>query len=244
MSKIIQEFLLSQKFSVSMIKRFFIRIDLNISKSTNKNLNKAKTKLTLEQNDTLKLFILLYLFINLINSILSQNIETNQIPNISLKIIGIGYNNIFSSEKGNFFDKANYPEKVYINGIRQNQINFAYYFNETENIVDLIWNKTINNCNYMFNSCSNITEINLTMFDTSQVESMFRMFNGCSKLVSLNLSNFDTQKVTNLGDIFAGCSSLTSLDLSNFNTSNATNLAGMFYNCTSLISLNLSNFDT
>ncbi len=189
-----------------MIKLFFIRIDLNKSKSKNKNLKKAKTKLTLEQNETFKLFILLYLFINLINSILSKNIETNQIPNISLKIVGIGYNNILSSEEGNFFDKANYPDIVYINGIRQNLINYTYYFSETENIVDLIWNKTFKNCNYMFNSCSNITEINLTNFDTSQVESMFRMFSGCSKLVSFNLSNFDTQQVISLRDIIAGCS--------------------------------------
>jgi surface protein len=46
------------------------------------------------------------------------------------------------------------------------------------------------------------------------------MFNQCSSLTSLDLSNFNTSNVNNMSGMFSQCSSLTSLDLSNFNTSN------------------------
>ena len=64
------------------------------------------------------------------------------------------------------------------------------------------------------------------------------MFGGCSSLTSLNLSNFNTNNVNNMSGMFSKCSSLTSLNISNFNTNNANNMINMFYNCSSLPSLN------
>ena len=61
----------------------------------------------------------------------------------------------------------------------------------------------------------------------------------CS-LTSLDLSNFNSNNVNNMSYIFYGCSSLTSLNLSN----NVNNMNHMFYGCSSLISLDLSNFNT
>ena len=57
---------------------------------------------------------------------------------------------------------------------------------------------------------------------------MSGMFAGCSSLTSLNLSNFNTNNVNNMSFMFAGCSSLTSLNLSNFNTNNVNNMSNMF----------------
>ena len=54
------------------------------------------------------------------------------------------------------------------------------------------------------------------------------MFCGCSSLTSLNLSNFNTNNVNNMSAMFHNCSSLTSLNLSNFNTNNVTNMSYMF----------------
>ena len=54
------------------------------------------------------------------------------------------------------------------------------------------------------------------------------MFYQCSSLTSLNLSNFNTNNVNNRYAMFSECSSLTSLNLSNFNTNNVTNMSGMF----------------
>ena len=95
----------------------------------------------------------------------------------------------------------------------------------------------------MFRECSDITEIDLSNFDTSNVENMQLMFYGCSSLTSLNLSNFNTSRVTWMDAMFYGCSSLTSLNLSSFDISQVTYMHYMFYNCSSLTSLNLSNFN-
>ena len=53
---------------------------------------------------------------------------------------------------------------------------------------------------------------------------MRNMFYKCSSLISLNLSNFNTNNVNNMSYLFCNCSSLTSLNLSNFNTINVTDI--------------------
>ena len=97
---------------------------------------------------------------------------------------------------------------------------------------------------YMFYSCSSLTSLDLSNFDTSQVTRMSSMFRNCSGLTSLDLSGFDTSQVTDTDSMFYGCSSLTSVDLSGFDTSKVTEMGSMFYNCSSLTSLDLSGFDT
>ena len=89
-----------------------------------------------------------------------------------------------------------------------------------------------------------LEDLNLSIFNTSNVTSMKEMFAYCSSLTSLDLSNFDTSRVTSMDDLFWQCESLTDLDLSGFNTSNVTDMSGMFYGCSSLTSLKLSNFNT
>ena len=60
---------------------------------------------------------------------------------------------------------------------------------------------------------------------------MSGMFSRCSSLKELNLSNFNTNNVNYMGGMFWGCSSLEELNLSNFNTNNVTNMAFMFGEC-------------
>ena len=96
----------------------------------------------------------------------------------------------------------------------------------------------------MFATCRNLTSIDFSVFDTSNVTNMSYMFYECSNLTSLDLSSFNTSNVTNMSYMFYECSNLTSLDLSSFNTSNVTAMSGMFYECSNLASLNLSSFDT
>ena len=97
---------------------------------------------------------------------------------------------------------------------------------------------------YLFTYCSNLTNMDLSKFDTSKVTDMSYMFNGCSKLTALDLSNFDTSKVTNMYSMFNGCSSLASLDVSKFDTSKVTYMSSMFNGCSKLTALDVSNFDT
>ena len=162
-----------------------------------------------------------------------------QYSKITLKIKGIGSFNII----GNEFEGLDYLKKIFINGNEQSGIKNEYDFNQTNNFVELLWDDDINNCENMFSECEEITEIDLSNFNASQVTDMDNMFYDCSSLTSINLSNFNTSLVEDMESMFDGCSSLTSLDLSNFDTSQVYYMSYMFYDCSSLTSLNLSNFD-
>ena len=96
----------------------------------------------------------------------------------------------------------------------------------------------------IFRDCNNLTELDLSSFNTTNVTDMSYMFYGCSKLTDLDLSNFDTSNVTEMAWMFIHCNSLTNLNLSSFNTSKVTNMELMFKYCNSLTSLDLSSFDT
>ena len=189
--------------------------------------------------------IYLIIIIHLIQRILTNNnlkIIEYKFSNITLKINGIGYKKVFTSY--NDFGREYYPNMIYINGIKLSTINYSYYLNETYNFIDLIWNNSINYCEWMFYECKDITEIDLSNFDTSIVTSMWNMFWKCYSLSSLNLSNFNTSLVKNMNGMFQSCYFLSSLNLSNFDTSLVTNMRYMFGNCSSFSLLNLSNFNT
>ena len=91
---------------------------------------------------------------------------------------------------------------------------------------------------------SNLQEIDMNGFDTSNVEYMISMFEGCSSLTSLDLRSFDISNVKYMNDMFVRCKSLTSVDLSSFNTLSVTDMGGMFSECNSLSSLDVSSFNT
>ena len=118
-------------------------------------------------------------------------------------------------------------------------------FEEVTNI-DLSKADTSNvtDMSYMFFNCSSLTSLDVSSFDTSNVTDMSYMFYICSSLTSLDVSKFDTSKVTYMHYMFDGCSALKTLDVSKFDTSNVTNMNYMFNNCSSLESLDLSNFNT
>ena len=79
---------------------------------------------------------------------------------------------------------------------------------------------------YMFSGCSNLSEIDLSGFDTSNVISMTYMFANCNNLSNLDLSTFDTSNVTEMDSMFYGCSNLSDLDLSGFAASRMRRAAG------------------
>ena len=101
------------------------------------------------------------------------------------------------------------------------------------------------NMSSMFGSCNNLTSVDLSGIDTSNVTDMGYMFSACQNLTSIDLSSWDVIKVTNMGNMFSTCSNLTSIgDLSAWDTSNVTNLNYMFESCSNLTSVDLSSWDT
>ena len=95
--------------------------------------------------------------------------------------------------------------------------------------------------NSMFESCSALSSLDLSNFNTANVESMSGMFAGCQKLSSLTLSNFNTANVEFMDNMFNGCSVLTSLDLSNFNTKEVRYMYSMFQACSALTTIYASD---
>ena len=96
----------------------------------------------------------------------------------------------------------------------------------------------------MFYNSKSLTNIDLSGFDTSKVVTMTNMFDGCTNLENLDVTNFNTSKVTNMYWMFSNLKKVTSLDLSNFDTKMVTNMFGLFRYCNSLKELDISNFNT
>ena len=96
----------------------------------------------------------------------------------------------------------------------------------------------------MFQYCSKLTSLDVSSFSTNNVTTMEWMFNSCRLLTELDVSSFDTIHVTSFDNMFSGCSRLTSLDVTEFQTRDAKTFAHMFDSCSGLTSIDVSRFDT
>ena len=96
----------------------------------------------------------------------------------------------------------------------------------------------------MFYGCKNLTTIDVSCMNMSNVTSMFGMFMECSKINNIDVSNWDVSNISNISRVFYGCGSLTYLDVSKWDVSNATDLNMLFYSCSSLQELCLSGWRT
>ena len=144
---------------------------------------------------------------------------------------------------------ATNPYKLTIGGkggIIANESMISYFkgfYNMTSIDLSVMDTSEVTDMSWMFRNCYNLTSLDVSNFDTSQVTWMGSMFDGCSDLTSLDVSKFDTSNVTDMSGMFSSCS-LTSLDLRNFDTSKVTNMSNMFSYCGGLTTLDVSKFDT
>ena len=208
--------------------------------------NNISLNIISNKNYIIIFLIKLFILINIFNPIKTNKIDFYYYHDskISLKIKGISESAILGNQSNFNFKGIGFLKKVYINEIEQDKIEYRYYFNLTDNFVELIWDDNLNSCKNMFKGCINITEIDLSNFNTSQVKFMDYMFYDCYSLAELYLLNLDTSEVIDMNNMFTGCSNLVSLDLSSLDTSNVTRMEEMFSQCSKLISLDLSNFNT
>ena len=195
-----------------------------------------------------KLFLKIFIFINLIfyiesknnlynNRMLEENLETIEIiVNITESGEHLILNNSFNSE----------PIYVEVNGTIKNLTNDKKLTLESNiYLIKLIWNSPLQNLKYIFSEIPNIIEINFSNFNTSKVENMNYMFHKCIHLKKITFgNNFDTSSVKAMEYMFSNLISITSLNLSFFNTSSVEAMKKMFYNFTSLEYLDVSTFDT
>ena len=136
------------------------------------------------------------------------------------------------------------PDAIYVNGQYIGSNIDTITIDDIEDEINLEWESKLTTCKYMFSELSNIIEIDLSNFDSSDSTDMQYMFYKCTSLKIINLRDLNTEKVTSMCNMFANCSSLTSIDVTHFKTSKVTEMDYMFYACYSLESLDLSNFDT
>lgn len=108
-----------------------------------------------------------------------------------------------------------------------------FLYGDTRNVTDM---------SYMMSYCTNLTEADVSNFNTSSATNMEAMFQGCSALASLDLTSFDFSFVTITKSMFNGCSALRTVKFPYSKSSVVTDMSYMFLNCSSLTELNISNF--
>ena len=71
----------------------------------------------------------------------------------------------------------------------------------------------------MFFNCSSLKEINISHFNTQNIEYMDNLFNGCTSLISLYFENIDMTNVKNLTHMFLNCNNLEYVNIRNYKPS-------------------------
>lgn len=99
----------------------------------------------------------------------------------------------------------------------------------------------VRNCEYMFYNYRGAT-LNINNFQLTVITHAYGMFSNCSNLTQLDVSNLDISNVAALSNMFYYCSNLQNI-VNNFNTSSATNTQKMFMNCKKLQTINVTNWD-
>lgn len=128
----------------------------------------------------------------------------------------------------------------------------------------------VDGISYVFSNCSALTQLDLSNWDTRNVQYMIGTFSGCTNLIEINCSGWNTSKVYNIqaafynckslqtlpvrdwdarsvmymDNAFAYCGSLTNLDVSKWDTSKVVELTNVFYHCSSLTTLDVSKWKT
>ena len=130
----------------------------------------------------------------------------------------------------NIYFLDNTDGKVYINETTKEEHHHDFLKELNESNVELY----INNKKYKYEKYfipekegdyNILLKINILMTDCSF------MFGDCYNLTNIDLSSFNTQNVTNMSNMFYDCNNLNNLDLSSFDTKNVTDISSIFYKC-------------
>ncbi|MBR6035264.1 MAG: BspA family leucine-rich repeat surface protein [Paludibacteraceae bacterium] len=151
------------------------------------------------------------------------------------------------TDMSNMFAMCNVIESLDLSSFNtENVTDMAFMFQSCEKLKTITFGpdfKTdkVTDMNYMFAGTA-VASLDLSGFNTGNVEEMTNMFCECASLESLDLSSFNTSKVKKMGSMFYECSSLKSITFGK-NFSAGEECYTMFNKCTSLTELVLNNFD-
>ena len=160
--------------------------------------------------------------------------------------ISNGFNNIiYSIERSNIIDQS--KNLISVDEPDSDYQIFAWFDNDTKTIKYYSEGQKIflnSNSSKAFIGLKELHELDMSNFDTSNVNDMSRMFAYLENIENLDLSNFGVKNVKNMEYMFIGMTKIQNLNLNWENESDVTNTRGMFSGLKLIKSLNLSNLDT
>lgn len=95
----------------------------------------------------------------------------------------------------------------------------------------------------VFCNCENLTELDISEWDTSSCTEMGWMFQGCKKLKTLDLSKWDLSKVTSTYAMFQNCYELENFSVKNWKTGSVEDMSFMWYGCSSFKTIDFEDWD-
>lgn len=93
-------------------------------------------------------------------------------------------------------------------------------------------------------NCNNLKTLNISGWRTSKLTTIYSAFQSCKNITELDVSGLDVSEVESINSVFSDCASLESLDLSSWNVSRTTTFDSLCQNCSSLSSINVSGWVT
>ena len=112
---------------------------------------------------------------------------------------------------------------------------------ESSHLLDVSQVTVMGSC---FNNNTQVKYLDLSNWNTSNLNNMSQMFYGASNLVSLNISNWNTSKVTQYSTIFRGCTKLKEIiGIEDIDVSKNAIFSQFFQSCSSLKKLDLTKWD-
>ena len=99
----------------------------------------------------------------------------------------------------------------------------------------------LNDISGLFQDCNNLTDVDLSFLNVSNVTRMFGTFHGCSNMKHIKLNGWDAGKINNIQSMFGGCSLLEELDLSGWKNAGNNVTANSYTAFALLKSLNILN---
>ena len=237
----------SIKTKVQLRNTINSKVTKNLKNEKNIIVDKSSNNYFSPWNTNHLIIIILLLIFQKRSIILCQRKICLYSYSITIKIKGTKkqkiYNKKIKENDCHYFQELDLiADKVYINNIEQNVYNEEYTLNETENVVQLVWNETKDYWGCLFRNIENIIYLDFSNFDFSKGLYANTLFYNCTSLTSINFNYNGTIKINDAGSMFRLCKSLVSLNLSNFDMSEVTDIGGMFEGCNLLTSMDLSNY--
>ena len=174
------------------------------------------------------------------------NTKIRKLSGESENSISNDFNNvIYRIERSNIIDQS--KNLISVDEPDSDYQIFAWFDNDTKTIKYYSEGQKIflnSNSSKAFIGLKELHELDVSNFDTSNVNNMSRMFAYLENIEDLDLSSFKVKNVKNMEYMFIGMTKIQNLNLNWENESDVTNTRGMFSGLKLIKSLNLSNLDT